>query len=93
MSAARRPWLATFADPAVLSDLRAAIHSMMLELDDCDPEHCAHPEQMCWPIEVFQYIERELHVDGQRPVRFEKGHRPRQQFPAGYRSRNLAAAG
>lgn len=92
MSAPRREWIDTFT-PEVLSDLRAAIHSMMRELDDCDPERCPHPEQMCWPIEVYQYIEREKHIEGQKPVRFEKGQKPypkRDERPPEW---NLARAG
>lgn len=72
-------WIATFADPATLSDLRAAASSCMGELCDCEPEECEHREQLMTPIEFFQWVEREVHLARREPVRFERGHRPRQK--------------
>jgi len=90
-----RSWLVTFADAAVLSDLFDAARDCMAELDDCDPELCAHPEQLMMPIGLPQWIEREIHIAAQQlaaqqPSRFERGHRPR-RLKDGRRS--LAIAG
>lgn len=59
-----RAWLRTFADPAVLSDLLAAARSCMADVDDCDPDECDHPEQLVTPLELAQWIEREVHRAG-----------------------------
>ncbi len=64
-----RRWVATFADPAVLEALRSAVHDMAGELDDCDPEECMHPEQRVHPQEVFDWIERAVHIEKSRHVR------------------------
>ena len=79
MTAARRSWVATFSDEAVLSDLREALRAMAGELDDCDPDRCLHPEQRVHPHEVYEWLEREVLMSHQRPMRFERGHRPRRQ--------------
>jgi hypothetical protein len=91
----RRDWVRTFADPAILSDLRDAMRSMSAQLDDCDPSDCTHPEQRVHPMEVADWVEREVHVAGQRPTRFERGHRPRrkQQELARVDRLNLSQAG
>ena len=73
----RRSWITTFADPALLSDLRAAARAYHAEVDDCDPERCAHPEPMMMPVDLPNWIERQVLLERQRPVRFEKGHRPK----------------
>lgn len=86
----QRLWIATFADPATLSDLRAAASSCMGELCDCEPEECEHREQLMTPIEFFQWVEREVHLAQRQPVRFEPGHRP---FAKKVRTLNMAAAG
>lgn len=85
-----RDWLDTFT-PAVLSDLRAAIRAMAAELDDCDPEQCLHPEQRVHPHEVWEWIDREVKREQGRPVRFEKGYRPRRMKDEP--TWNLSAAG
>lgn len=75
-------WHETFADKAVMEDLRAALREMAGQLDDCDPETCMHAEQRVHPYEVYEWIERELRKAAQakeRPVRFERGHRPRRR--------------
>jgi hypothetical protein len=77
VTAAQRSWLATFSDEAVLSDLREALRTMAGELDDCDPEECPHPEQRVHPHEVYEWLEREVLMSQQRPMRFERGHRPK----------------
>lgn len=85
-----RSWLATFADEAVLSDLRAAARACMAELDDCEPEECPHPEQRMSPAEFAQWVERAVHIEQQRPQKFERGHRPRRMKDG---SMSLAIAG
>lgn len=76
MTQARREWLATFMDPAVLSDLRKAVCAMAAEIDDCDPEECMHPDALVHPIEVFHWIERELHIEHQRPFHMRPAGQP-----------------
>lgn len=77
MTQPRREWVQTFADPALLSDLRAAIVDMARTIDACDPEECMHDEAMVHPIEVFHWIECEVQAAKREPVRFERGHRPK----------------
>ena len=72
-------WRATFADPAVLADLRAAVREMAAEIDDCDPDAFMHQAALVHPMDVHDWIERELHLASQRPVRFERGHSPRRR--------------
>jgi hypothetical protein len=60
MTAARRDWLATFADEATLSDLFAAAREYHAEVDNCDPVACAHPEPMMMPIDLPQWIESKV---------------------------------
>lgn len=92
MTQVRREWLATFMDPAVLSDLRKAVCAMAAEIDDCDPEECMHPEALVHPIEVFHWIERELHIERGKPVRIEPAGRPNRKRDGELRL-NLAATG
>ena len=96
----RRDWLRTFADPATLSDLRQAARACMAEVDNCDPEFCAHPDQDMSPHDFYQWLEakvkdQEARDDGHRPVRFERGHRPRRKTTelAHVDRLNLAQAG
>jgi hypothetical protein len=92
VTAARRDWLPTFADEAVLSDLEAALRSMAGELDDCNPEECMHPEQRIHPFEVYVWVVRELHMAQQRPSRLEPAGRPNRKRDGDTRM-SLAIAG
>ena len=87
----RRDWIRTFGDPAVLADLFDAAQSCMATICTDDPEHCDCSDNRMTPLELAQWIQREVHVEGGRPVRFERGHRPRRT--ARLDRLNLAHAG
>lgn len=59
MSRPNREWLATFT-PEVLSDLRAAARAFHAEIDDCDPEACAHSEPKMYATDLPDWIERHV---------------------------------
>ena len=79
MTSRAREWIRTFADPATLSDLRAAATDCQAQICNHDPPDCDCPENRMLPSEFVDWLERELHVEGQRPTRFEPGHRPRRK--------------
>jgi hypothetical protein len=71
MTDARRDWVPTFADPAVLSDLFKAARSCMRAADDCDPELCAHPINRMTPMDFAQWVEDEINAAKRAPVRLD----------------------
>ena len=77
MTAPRCDWLATFADPATLSDLFAAARSCMAQICSHEPEDCDCALNRFTPVEFAEFVEIEVKQFGQWPVRFESGHRPR----------------
>lgn len=77
MTQGRREWLSTFADPAVLSDARAAAESCMREICQHKPEECDCRANLMTPTEFVDWLEAEIHAAKREPVRFEKGHRPK----------------
>ena len=102
----RRDWRSTFTDPVVLSDLFAAARECHAEVDDCDPETCAHREPMMFPIELPQWIEGHVQraeaerVARERVVPEQEWRGVRSNEPAGrpntrraHDPRNLARAG
>jgi len=92
MTQPRRAWIESFSDPAVLSDLFAAAKSYMAEGDDCDPEHCPHPEQRMTPIEFAQWIEEQAAGVKRAPIRLD--HREnRSAGQAARRSMEFASTG
>jgi hypothetical protein len=68
---ARRDWMPTFADRAVLSDLRKAARRCMTEADDCDPELCQHPVNRMTPIEFCDWVETTINTAARAPVRLD----------------------
>jgi len=84
MSIERRPWLATFADPVVLSDLFAAASDCMAQICADDPAECSCAGNLMTPLEFVQWLEVERH-NAERAGRsqFERGHRPRSHRPNG----------
>ena len=73
-----RDWLATFADPAVRSDLRAAARSCMdyVDEDPDEPEPCGHRQvDLMTPMEFVDWVEREVLLDRQRPTPMRSDHR------------------
>lgn len=86
-------WRSVLADPAVLSALREAAASCTR--DGCahehrdtngqptdDPAWCTCDENRMMPLELSDWIEREVHVSRARPIRFERGARPfRAKYP------------
>lgn len=68
-----RPWLMRFADPAALSDLRAAATACMAEVCSCTPSDCEHAENRMTPAELVDWIEREVHRSGQTAHTSEMG--------------------
>lgn len=79
MTSPRRQWLATFADPAVLSDLFAAARDAMSQVCDHEPSECGCELNRATFLEWAEWVERELHAERQHPTRFERGHRPRRK--------------
>jgi hypothetical protein len=77
MSLARRDWLDTFADPAVVSDLRAAARELMRQVCTHAPEDCDCELNRFTPAEFVDWLEGEVQQQRQRPMRFESGFRPR----------------
>jgi hypothetical protein len=60
----RRDWVHTFADPAILSDLFAAAQSCMSQVCSHDPAECDCRENLMTPLELAQWVEREIHANG-----------------------------
>lgn len=86
MTDARRDWMPTFADPAILSDLFKAARSCMRSADDCDPELCVHSVNRMTPMDFAQWVEDEIAAAKRAPIRLD--HRETRQ--AGQvRRRNL----
>jgi hypothetical protein len=85
-----REWIRTFGDPAVLSDLRAAARACMATVCSHTPDRCDCVANRMTPDELVAWIEREVILSQQRPMRFERGHRPRTKKQE---QLNLALAG
>jgi hypothetical protein len=60
----RRDWVRTFSEPAVLSDLFSAAQSCMAQVCTHDPAECGCRENQMTPLELAQWIEREVHARG-----------------------------
>jgi hypothetical protein len=71
MTDARRDWMPTFADRAVLSDLFKAARRCMTEADDCDPEICAHDVNRMTPMDFAQWVETTINTAARAPVRLD----------------------
>lgn len=80
MTAPRREWIRTFADPALLEDLRDAARDCMGQLCSHEPAECDCAENRMQPAEFVDWLERELYIHRARPTKFEKGHRPRRKL-------------
>lgn len=93
MTQARREWIATFSDPAARSALRDAAVECMRQICDHDPDDCECSLNMYTPVEFFDWLEREVEQNRQRPLRFEPGHRPRRRDDEPPPTLNLAIAG
>ena len=93
----RREWIQRFADPAILSDLRDAVIAMAAEVDDCDPETCAHDAALVHPLDVHDWIEGKVFREAEKPPRLVPAGRPGAHAAADQRERtrqlNLALAG
>lgn len=76
MTAQKRDWLRTFAEPAVLSDLFAAARDCMGQVCGHEPADCDCPENLMQPSEFAEWIQRETLMAQQGPTRFERGKRP-----------------
>jgi hypothetical protein len=78
MTNARREWLATFADPAVLSDLFTAARECMGEVCQDDPAECSCDDNRMTALELAEWVELQVRIAEQRgePIRFERGKRP-----------------
>lgn len=79
MTARRRDWLRTFADPAMLSDLRAAAADCMSQVCGHEPHECDCRANLMQPVEFCDWVELEVRNAEHDPVRFERGHRPRRR--------------
>jgi hypothetical protein len=76
---ARRDWLATFANPAVLSDLFAAARDCMAQVCDHEAHECPCPENRMTMVEFAEWVELEVKMAEREPVRFEPAGRPRRK--------------
>ena len=87
-----REWLESFT-PEILSDLRAAARAYHAEIDDCDPERCAHPEPMMMPVDLPNWIEQQLHAKRRAPLHLRPAGQPHRRRRDPRLEVNLAAAG
>jgi hypothetical protein len=79
VTAARRDYTVTFADAALMSDLRQAVEDCQGQVCEHAADECDCPENRMLPAEFLAWLEREVLMAQQRPMRFERGHRPRRQ--------------
>ena len=93
MTQTRRQWIATFADPAVLSDLFAAARDAMRQICDHAPEDCNCELNRATFQEWAEWVELEVERERGKPVRFEPGYRPRRKDDERPPTLNLAIAG
>jgi hypothetical protein len=76
MTAARRDWITTFADPAVLSDLFAAARSCMAQVCDHEPTDCDCELNRATFQEFAEWVELEVQAAQREPTRIEPAGRP-----------------
>lgn len=76
MTAARRDWLSTFADPAVLSDLRAAARDAMRMVCNHEPEECDCPLNRATFAEWVDWVELEVARERGKPLYMRPAGQP-----------------